>query len=319
MTVAPAAAETALERTSQQASRLAQVSGFTDQQIALISQTVAPGATRLELAWFLYNAGRLHLEPTLKQIYFIKYSKDQPGEIVTGIDGYRAKAEESGCYAGSDDPVYEYEQVGQPPNAPSKATVTVWKLVQGQRVPFTASARWLEFYPGPGKIGEQYRKRPHNQLAIRAESHALRKGFPHQTQSLEVRQEAPQAWHDAAALDESARMDPALVAANARRYDEIFGSDEDVVVVETSAGRQVQPATGEVIVDVPAPPVSRSDRWAENRRLTARAQELGVTGIPVLNTRAGDDQLDAANATLAERIRNIETDQDLAAEQGALV
>src|SRR5580765_819013 len=86
----------ALERAAPTASRLAQVTGFSDQQIALIAQTVAPGASRLELAWFLYNASRLELEPTLDQIYLIKYKADQVGEIVIGINGYRAMADSSG-------------------------------------------------------------------------------------------------------------------------------------------------------------------------------------------------------------------------------
>src|SRR5215471_2390904 len=157
---------------------LSQVTGFPDRVIALIKQTVAPGASPVELATFLYNARRLGLDPMTRQIYFIKYSSNRPGEIVVGINGFRSQAEASGAYAGSDDAEFEYEQVGQPKGAPSKATVTVWKIVSGQRSPFTASVRWGEFYPGDGKEGEQWRKRPHNQLSVRAESHALRKAFP---------------------------------------------------------------------------------------------------------------------------------------------
>jgi phage recombination protein Bet len=206
-------------------SNLAQVTGFNDRLIQLIKSTVCPGATPLELATFLYNARRLGLDPMTRQIYFIKYDRTKPGEIVTGIDGYRSRADSSGVYAGSDEPVYEYEDVKQPQGAPSKATVTVWKMVAGQRVPFTASARWEEFYPGEGKQGEQYRKRPHNQLAVRAESHALRKGFPQLMQELDM-QAPPRAWEQAAEEDDQARDDPKEQARLARRYTEIF-SDSD--------------------------------------------------------------------------------------------
>ncbi|HYW86196.1 MAG TPA: recombinase RecT, partial [Chloroflexota bacterium] len=115
------------------ASNLATVTGFSDRVIELIKATVAPGASPVELATFLYNAKRLGLDPMTRQIYFIKYAKDRPGEIVVGINGYRAQAEASGVYAGSDDAIFEYDDKGNV----SKATVTVWKIVGGQRSPFT--------------------------------------------------------------------------------------------------------------------------------------------------------------------------------------
>src|SRR5262245_18923164 len=259
--------ETAIERATGReaikASRLSQVTGFSDPQIALISQTVAPGATRLELAWYLYNARRLGLQPTLKQIYFVRYKEGEPGEIVVGIDGFRACAESSGVYAGSDDPVFEYQEVGQPQGAPSKATVTVWKLVGGQRVPFTASARWVEFYPGDGKRGEQYRKRPHNQLAVRAESHALRKGFPYQTQALVTHAEAPQAWQEAAQADLAMQADPEVIALNAQKYDRIFGPEDQQQPVTSRAGaRGASPprrAEAQAAAAPPLPPEPASE------------------------------------------------------------
>lgn len=224
----------AIEKAAPRVSNLAQVTGFNDRVIQLIRQTVCPGASPLELACFLYNAKRLGLDPMTRQIHFIKYSPNDPAEIVVGINGYRAQAEDSGCYAGSDEPVYEYEDVGQPAGAPSKASVTVWKIVQGQRVPFTASARWVEFYPGEGKKGEQYRKRPHNQLAVRAESHALRKGFPQQTDRFEI-QAAPVDWEVAAQSDERARDDPGKIARDSRRYEEIFDTDDGPTRVRASS------------------------------------------------------------------------------------
>jgi len=236
----------AIEKVAPRVSNLSQVTGFNDRVIQLIRQTVCPGASPLELACFLYNAKRLGLDPMTRQIHFIKYSQNDPAEIVVGINGYRAQAEDSGCYAGSDEPVYEYDDVGQPAGAPSKASVTVWKIVQGQRVPFTASARWVEFYPGEGKKGDQYRKRPHNQLAVRAESHALRKGFPQQTDRFEI-QAAPVDWEVAAQADDRARDAPDKVARDARRYEEIFDTDDGPTRVRTSGRRVVDTVTGEVL------------------------------------------------------------------------
>jgi hypothetical protein len=312
----------ALERAAPTASRLAQVTGFSDQQISLIAQTVAPGASRLELAWFLYNAGRLELEPTLDQIYLIKYKADQVGEIVIGINGYRAMADSSGCYAGSDDAVFEYDEVGEAGEPRrrvlSKATVTVWKIVQGMRVPFTASARWDEFYPGEGKIGEQYRKRPHNQLAIRAESHALRKAFPYQTRKLETRAEVPAEWREAAEADETARHDPALVANNARKYDLIFETEaREKGVMERETARPRQPATtvdtstGEVLDDEP-PAEDLAEALEDNRRLLDGAESTGVKGLHALTAKRSWPlaRILDANAELRARIESRESDAE---------
>jgi phage recombination protein Bet len=249
-------------------SRLAAISGFTDAEIALMEQTVAPKATRLELAFFLVNAARLGLDPILRQIYLIKYSENAAAEIVVGIDGYRKRAEDSGVYAGSDDPLFEYDDVGQPedsgPRWPSMATVTVWKIVAGQRVPFTASARWPEFYPGSGKAGEQYRKRPHNQLAIRAESHALRKGFPQQTASLDLHVQPPQEWVDAAEADMRRVDDPQATARNARRYNEIFGPEDQPEPIKARAlgpsPRRVRAASETPAENTPPPPASDDEQ-----------------------------------------------------------
>lgn len=226
--------------------KLTALTGFSSSQINLIRQTVVSSScTIVEVAWFLYNAKKLGLEPSLDQIYLIKYGNN-PAEIVVGINGYRAQADSSGVYAGSDDPAYEYEEVGQPAGAPSKAAVTIWKIVSGMRVPFTASARWEEFYPGPGKAGEQYRKRPHNQLAVRAESHALRKGFPYQTGRLDIRSDPPTAWVEAAEEDAARPPDPDRTKALAARHDEIYGTEDQAFADQPS---ELPAERGETVVE----------------------------------------------------------------------
>jgi hypothetical protein len=60
---------------------------------------------------------------------------------------------------------------------PVKATVTVFKYLEGQRYPFTATARWTEYYPGV-KVGFQWHIRPYLMLGKCAEALALRKAFP---------------------------------------------------------------------------------------------------------------------------------------------
>ena len=179
-----------------QASRLSLATGMPDDRIELIRQLVAPDANRLELANFLAFCVARGLDPLAKQAYFIRYAKGQPGSIVVGIDGERATADSTGEYAGSDAPEYEYEPIDKPPpnGGPTLCRIRAYRIVQGQTVSAVGEARWVEEYPGDGPMGAQYRKRPWNQLAVRAESRALRKLFPRQMGALTVPVASPQGW-----------------------------------------------------------------------------------------------------------------------------
>lgn len=118
---------------------------FSREQIDLIQRTIAKGCSEDELRLFLMQCQRTGLDPFSRQIHAVKrWDSQQQREVMTiqtGIDGFRLIAERTGKYAGNDDPQYDSEEGVRP----KKATVTVWKMVSGQRVPFTRSARWDEF------------------------------------------------------------------------------------------------------------------------------------------------------------------------------
>lgn len=158
---------------------------FSKEQIELIKRTVAKGATNDELSLYLIVANKTGLDPFSKQIHFVKRkTKDgYVGAIQTGIDGYRAVAERSGGYAGSDDPIYDTDQ-----GIPGRATVTVYKIIQGIRCPFTASARWKEYCP-PAPMNFMWNKMPYLMLGKVAESLALRKAFPNDLSGIYVEEE----------------------------------------------------------------------------------------------------------------------------------
>jgi len=168
---------------------------FDETKVGLIKRTIAKGATDDELSLFLHQCQRTGLDPLARQIYFQKYTM-RSGEsrmtIITGIDGYRLIADRTGKYAGSDEPVYD----GRVNGYPAKATVTVYKIVGGTRVPFSSSAYWDEYYPGDKK-GHMWRKMPHVMLAKVAESAALRKAFPADLSGMYTREEMDRAgWTD---------------------------------------------------------------------------------------------------------------------------
>jgi hypothetical protein len=129
--------------------------GWTDERIDVVRRTVAKDCNDHEFALFLLQCKRTGLDPLARQIHVTK----RKGQVViqTGIDGYRLIADRTGRYAGNDDPVFDDE------GRPRRATVTVYKIVGAVRCPFTATARWDQYYPGDA-VGFMWKKMPHLML-----------------------------------------------------------------------------------------------------------------------------------------------------------
>lgn len=177
---------------------------MTRDQIELIKSQYAKGATDDELRLFLAVCSRTGLDPFRKQIYFIKRWDNKQGREVgsaqTSIDGLRSIAEKTGKYAGNDDPQFDDE------NNPKKATVTVYKIVEGIRVPFTATARWDQYVPKDKKgeiIGPFWKKMPHLMLGKCAEALALRKAFPSAMAGIYITEEMNTAGEEKKDIDTS--------------------------------------------------------------------------------------------------------------------
>lgn len=180
-------------------------------QVELVKRTVARGATDDELKLFISVCQSAGLNPFLRQIHLVPRWDSKEGKeirtIQVGIDGFRSIAEGSGKYAGSDDAIFGEDieiKAGKIKNeetglledniieVPVKATVAVYKLMEGTRYPFTATARWSEYYPG-GKQGYMWHKMPYGQLGKCAEALALRKAFPKQLSGIYITEEMQQA------------------------------------------------------------------------------------------------------------------------------
>lgn len=163
---------------------------WTPDQIALLKNTVCKNATDDEFKIFCYAVNRTGLDPFMKQIHAVKRWNNKTGRedmsIQVGIDGYRLIADRTGNYAGSDDTLFDNDK------KPKKATVTVYKMVQGHRCAFTATARWSEYYPGD-KQGFMWNKMPCVMLGKVAEALALRKAFPAELSGIYTNEEMEQA------------------------------------------------------------------------------------------------------------------------------
>jgi phage recombination protein Bet len=156
------------------------------ERLDLIKALIAPGASDAELDLFSEVCRRTGLDPVQRQIYSVPRGNSRT--IQTGIDGYRLIAQRTGEYAGSDDAIYDAETEDHP----NRATVTVWRLVEGVPRAFTATARWSEYKPAAGQ-DQMWQKMPYLMIAKCAEALALRKAFPQELSGIYTDAEMDQA------------------------------------------------------------------------------------------------------------------------------
>lgn len=154
---------------------------YSREQIDTIKQTVARGANDSQLALFLQVCKSRNLDPFTKQVYFT------PQGIIVSIDGFRAIAERTGCYAPGPTR-YEYDDAKNL----VAAYVTVRKLVAGQWFDIEESA-FFDEYRGSSPI---WKKMPRVMLAKCAEARALRRAFSSDLSGLYSPEEMDQAQRD---------------------------------------------------------------------------------------------------------------------------
>lgn len=170
---------------------------WTKEQVQLMKNTVAKGTTDDEFKVFLYTCKRTGLDPFVKQIYAIKrYDNDSGGYVMgiqVGIDGFRLIAQRTGELAGIDEARFEVDP--NEPWHPLTASVTVYRMVNGERCAYTHTCRWSEYVQKkkdktPARMWSQDGM-PFNQLGKCAEAGALRKAFPNDLSGLTTQDESP--------------------------------------------------------------------------------------------------------------------------------
>lgn len=246
---------------------------FTIDQIDAIKRQInVEDVPDAELAIFFHQAKRTGLDPFAKQIYLIprwnKKKRRHDYTIQTSIDGMRLIAARTGVYAGSDRPVFEdrnglavfTDDVQVLERRDVCAVVTVWKIVQGQRVAFTSEAWWSEFVQTyDGKPSNLWATKPRLMLAKCAEALALRKAFPAEMSGVYSEEEMHQADAPSASVHQ---INPALEASVARHPSSLLKTGEAIDPESGEIVDVVEPASSEGVVSPPvASPPPSTDGW----------------------------------------------------------
>lgn len=176
-------------------SAIQNVHELTDDNIrTLIQAGVIPeGTPKAQIAVFGQICKERGLSAFSKEIHLVGYNGKY--SVIVGINGFRKIASESGTHAGTDDVKFNVQPNGDFKTAaqlkaakelPQSATCTVWRIVAGQRVPFTHTVVFSEFSTGKNKWADM----PFQMIAKVAEAFALRKGFSDRLTGLSIEEEA---------------------------------------------------------------------------------------------------------------------------------
>ena len=174
--------------------------------IDVLCASLYPGAPREACALVLSYCRAIDIDPMMKPVHLVpmwdKVAKANKLVIMPGIGLYRIQAARTGQYAGKDAPVFgpvlsmtaqvkktvwendrkrEFWE-DRTVEFPEWCSMTLYRIVGGQRVGFTAVEYWTENYATASKDSdapnEMWAKRTRGQLGKCAEAQALRMAFP---------------------------------------------------------------------------------------------------------------------------------------------
>lgn len=251
--------------------RIAQATGYDQNQVQLVKDTIARGASDDELMLFLHLAQRSGLDPFSRQIYLIERRAQVDGKWITtrqpqtAIDGLRLIADRTERYAPGREPTFTYDADGHL----LKATAYVKKFVRGEWHKVAASAHYAEYVQTTrdGAVTKMWAEKPHIMLAKCAEALAIRRAFPAELTGLYTSDEMGQAEstytpHVTVEQPTTRALPPAPLA---------------------------DPATGEVIEDAP---VKSSKRAKMLARIAALTQEADQLDLEIILSKPLDEMTD---------------------------
>lgn len=155
---------------------------YSDEQVALIKQTVAKGATDTELHMFIEFCKSTRLNPFKKEIWFIKSEKGGV-QMMTGINGFLAIA--------NNHPEFDGMEVSVEDNDGKVVSATAKVYRKDRKYPSVATVYLSEYFK-PSKYGNgMWEKMPRMMLQKVAKSVALREAFPQELNGIYTQEEMP--------------------------------------------------------------------------------------------------------------------------------
>lgn len=198
---------------------------FTQEDIALIRDTVCKGANEIEFKLFLNQARTTGLNPLARQVFAVKRWDSNLGReamtIQVSIDGFRLIAERTGQYAGQTAPQWcgedgVWKDVWLSDSAPAAARVGV--LRHDFKEPCYGVARFNGYAQRKkdSSLTVMWLKMGDVMIAKCAESLALRKAFPQELSGLYTSDEMAQATTEETAQP---HKNPNMLQEAAQEYD----------------------------------------------------------------------------------------------------
>lgn len=176
--------------------------GLTREQVDLIRDTVARGATDDELRMFLYQCQRLGMDPMLRQVHWVKRPQEIDGQwksvgtMLIGIDGLRLAARRTGELTAVLGPQWcgpdgQWVDVWLAEGPPAAARVGVNRT--GMTETIWGVARWETYCQRKrdGTPARTWERMPDLMLAKSAEAMALRRAFPDALSGVHADEELP--------------------------------------------------------------------------------------------------------------------------------
>jgi len=170
---------------------------YTREQVNLLKNMIARGATDDQLKVFLYVANKRGLDPFLRQIYFsLRRTRNSSGDwesaptIITGIDGFRVIADRTKQYDGIERQIMKdregNELIYRDPRFGIDLPLGAWAVVyrKDRSHPFRVEVFTSEYLQthknnkGDVVLDEQWAKQPRNMIMKVAEAACLRMAFP---------------------------------------------------------------------------------------------------------------------------------------------